>query len=341
MKFDGYRILAGSRRARATLWSRNGKDWTAQFPAVAAAAGSPARAAGAPRRRGRRAPARRHHQLPGAAERAPTERQGQLVYFVFDLLHLDGYDLTGRALEERKHALRDARRDRPATAPSATATTSSATASEFFGQACRLALEGIVSKRRDAPYEPGRGTQLAQGQVHPGAGVRDRRLHRARGQRASASARCSSASTRGRRPRRTRARSAPASPSQGARAFASGSTRLADRPVALRAPSPRRGGRPLGRSPSWWPRSSSPSGRRTAGCAIRRSRGCARTRRRRRSCASGRRSRRPRRRAATSQRPKTARVNGRERGHGAGRRRRRSLASGSPIRIASSTRTTP
>ncbi len=40
MKYDGYRIGCAVEGRAATLWSRRGKDWTAQFPEVAAAATS-------------------------------------------------------------------------------------------------------------------------------------------------------------------------------------------------------------------------------------------------------------------------------------------------------------
>ena len=156
MKFDGYRILCRIEKGRATLWSRNGRDWTAQFPAIAAAAA--------------RLPARQAFLDGEIAMLLPngttsfqalqnalsSNRQGQLVYFVFDLLHLDGQDLTGATLEARKSALETLvgpRRD--GTVRYSTHVVGHG--EEFFRQACRLSLEGVVSKRRDHPYEPGRG----------------------------------------------------------------------------------------------------------------------------------------------------------------------------------------
>ena len=93
---------AGSSTETARLLSRNGKDWTSRLPGVArAAARLPVRAA----------------MLDGevavvlpsgvtsfnALQNALGSESGdQPVYFVFDLLHLDGKDLTGSPLEERK-----------------------------------------------------------------------------------------------------------------------------------------------------------------------------------------------------------------------------------------------
>ena len=156
MKFDGYRILCRIERGRATLWSRNARDWTARFPSIAAAAG--------------RLPARQAlldgeiaMLLPNgttsfqALQNAlATDPRGQLVYFVFDLLYLDGQDLTGATLEVRKRALETlvpAGRDEAIRYSTHVA----GQGDEFFRQACRLSLEGVVSKRRDGVYEPGRG----------------------------------------------------------------------------------------------------------------------------------------------------------------------------------------
>ena len=157
MKFDGYRIVADLSGGRARLVSRSGKDWTAQFPDVAHDV--------------ERLPATRAILdgevavvLPDgttsfqALQNAMSgSRQGELAYFVFDLLHLEGYDLTGAALEERKKAL--ARLLGPG-APDLVLRLSDHVVGEgeaFFASACRLGLEGIISKRRDARYEPGRG----------------------------------------------------------------------------------------------------------------------------------------------------------------------------------------
>ena len=182
MKFDGYRVLCRIERGAARLLSRNGKDWTARLPGIARAAG----------RLGVR-----DAMLDGeAAVVLPSgvtsfnalqnalggESADEPVYFVFDLLHLDGSDLTRTPLEERKEALRallDATGADSTLRYSDHVTGNGAT---FLRHACRMALEGVVSKRRDAPYVSGRGRGVAEGQVHPGAGVRRRRLHRPGGQ---------------------------------------------------------------------------------------------------------------------------------------------------------------
>ena len=160
LKFDGYRILARVDEGRVQLLSRNDRDWTDHFPAVASAAA--------------RLPARRAlldgevaMLLPDgttsfqALQNAGAEEpRGQLVYMVFDLLHLDGHDLTGAGLEDRKRVLR-ALVDAGGAAADPVRYSDHVVGSgpEFFEQACRHGLEGIISKRRDAPYRGARGTE--------------------------------------------------------------------------------------------------------------------------------------------------------------------------------------
>jgi bifunctional non-homologous end joining protein LigD len=154
MKFDGYRILSRIEKGRATLLSRNAKDWTDRFRDVAAAAiALPARQALLD---GEIAVLLPNGTTSFQALQNADAEHGQLCYFVFDLLHLDGQDLTGATLETRKSALEALVSSRSA-GVIRYSTHVVGQGEEFFRQACRLSLEGIVAKRRDGPYEPGRG----------------------------------------------------------------------------------------------------------------------------------------------------------------------------------------
>jgi bifunctional non-homologous end joining protein LigD len=155
MKFDGYRILSRLEKGRVRLVSRNGKDWTDRFPELRdAIAGLGAERAVID---GEVAVL-----LPGGNTSFQALQNfvggaggGQLVYYVFDLLYLDGYDLSGVVLEERKAALK-----------SLVAGVSGGKirysdhvvgqGEKVFENACGMGMEGIVSKRRDTPYTPGR-----------------------------------------------------------------------------------------------------------------------------------------------------------------------------------------
>ena len=157
MKFDGYRILARLERSRVRLLSRRGLDWTARLPEVAAAvAALPARTALLDGEAAVLLPdgttsfQAMQNRLSGGAG-------GRLVYYLFDALHLDGYDLTPAPLESRKEALRTLLRDAPGDGVVLYSDHVVGGGPAFHAQACRLSLEGVVSKRRDAPYTPGRG----------------------------------------------------------------------------------------------------------------------------------------------------------------------------------------
>jgi len=151
-KFDGYRILAELDAGKVRLLSRRFKDWTAEFPDVVAAVA--------------KLPAKRALLDGEVAAVLPdgrtsfqalqNERAGaHIAYFVFDLLALDGEDLTPLALEERKARLERLVAGTPGVIKYSDHITGSGRA--FFALACQRGLEGIISKRRDKPYLPGRG----------------------------------------------------------------------------------------------------------------------------------------------------------------------------------------
>jgi len=78
----------------------------------------------------------------------------RLVYHAFDLLYLDGVDLRDRPLLERKQALKALL----AEAPKALVYVDylEGDGQRVFEHACKLGLEGVVAKRRDAPYRSGK-----------------------------------------------------------------------------------------------------------------------------------------------------------------------------------------
>jgi bifunctional non-homologous end joining protein LigD len=153
IKHDGYRIVARIEEGDVRLVSRNGKDWTKEFPQVARAVGR--LPAGTALLDGEVAAV-----LPsGATSFQALQRRGDggvpLVYFAFDLLHLDGWDLRAVGLEHRKEALHRLL----ASAPPAVRFSDHVRGRgpEFFETARAAGLEGVVSKRADAPYREGRG----------------------------------------------------------------------------------------------------------------------------------------------------------------------------------------
>src|SRR5262245_37766595 len=157
IKFDGYRIQARLDQGKVRLLTRKGLDWTDKFPNIAAAvARLPAQTAlidgeiVVEDERGISSFSRLQEALK-------AKDSDSFVYYVFDLLHLDGHDLTKLPLVERKAALKrllGAARTR--TAPIRYSEHFDQEGSLVLEQACRMSLEGIVSKRADAPYRSGR-----------------------------------------------------------------------------------------------------------------------------------------------------------------------------------------
>jgi bifunctional non-homologous end joining protein LigD len=151
LKYDGYRIGCRIDRGRATLISRNGKDWTDAFPEIA-------KAAAALRVKSALVDGEVCLVLPDgrtsfqALQNLGRGDRQRLVYFAFDLLHLDGRDLMSEPLEARKRALERIVRG-PRIRFSAHL---DADGPDAWREACRLRLEGIVSKPRDQPYLAGR-----------------------------------------------------------------------------------------------------------------------------------------------------------------------------------------
>lgn len=152
-KFDGYRILAELDRGKVRLLSRRFKDWTGAFPGIAAAIA--------------RLPAQRAVLDGEVAALLPDGRTSfqalqnrdaaNLAYFVFDLLAVDDEDLIALPLEERKARLEKLvpLRSEPGVVRYSDHVVGGGRA--FFDLACQRGLEGIISKRRSAPYQQGRG----------------------------------------------------------------------------------------------------------------------------------------------------------------------------------------
>ena len=157
IKFDGYRLLGFVSGGTAALRTRNGKDWTESFPSLATAM--------------------EKLKVKDAVldmEAVIVDEQGKssfqalqaalgdggkpenIVAYVFDLLHLDGKDLTKLPLTERKEKLesllKKSKQDRWLRYSAHIAGEGDA----MFAKACEAGLEGIIAKRANAPYVPGR-----------------------------------------------------------------------------------------------------------------------------------------------------------------------------------------
>lgn len=81
-----------------------------------------------------------------------SEADGELIYYVFDLLWLDGLDLTGLPLSERRKLLESIV---PKEGPVRYSESFNTSGTEFYAAAQKTGLEGIMAKRSDSYYTPG------------------------------------------------------------------------------------------------------------------------------------------------------------------------------------------
>jgi ATP-dependent DNA ligase len=143
VKLDGYRIGCRLDRGRATLFSRRAKDWTEPFATIAS---------GAERLRARTAllDGEVAAVTPDGRTSLHAMQEGSTIaYFVFDLLHLDGDDLTSLPIEERQVRLRELLGARPRP-PSNMSLTSWVAGFRFLRKLASIAWKES-SRRRPAP----------------------------------------------------------------------------------------------------------------------------------------------------------------------------------------------
>jgi DNA ligase D-like protein (predicted ligase) len=160
-KLDGVRVIGVRAGHGVKLYSRNGKDMTGGFPELAEAL-----CAGAPDGSvvdgeivafdGEQTSFARLQGRLGLTDPSRARATGIAVtLYLFDLLMLDGDDLTGVPLRERKALLRDAIDFED---PLRFSAHRNADGQEYLKQACESGWEGLIAKRADAPYRPGRRT---------------------------------------------------------------------------------------------------------------------------------------------------------------------------------------
>lgn len=155
IKFDGYRVQLRVEDGAATLKTRKGLDWTAKFAAIAKEADALPDAIidgeivaldhnGAPS----------FSALQAALSDGKTD---ELIFFAFDLLFADGRDHRRLPLGERKARLKTLLEARKRKSPLIRYVEHFESGGDAVLQsACKLDLEGIVSKKLDAPYRSGR-----------------------------------------------------------------------------------------------------------------------------------------------------------------------------------------
>jgi bifunctional non-homologous end joining protein LigD len=169
IKFDGYRVQLRVEDGAATLKTRKGLDWTAKFQAIAdeAATLPDALIDG-------EIVALDKHGAPDFAALQAALSDGEsdaLIFFAFDLLHADGEDLRKLPLSERKGRLKDlltTARGRRKEGLIRYVEHFETGGDAILQSACKLSLEGIVSKKLESPYRSGRSENWTKAKCRAG-----------------------------------------------------------------------------------------------------------------------------------------------------------------------------
>lgn len=167
VKLDGYRMQMRVEGGKVQLFTRKGLDWTARFPEITAAG----------------------EQLPdcildgeicaldedgvssfaGLQDALGNHETADLVFFLFDALWIDGADLRGEKLKERKAALE--RLIGKSSDPLRFLSHVKSAGDAVLEAACNMHWEGVVSKRQDAPYQSGRSGDWLKSKCRAGQEV--------------------------------------------------------------------------------------------------------------------------------------------------------------------------
>ncbi|GAA0736589.1 DNA ligase D [Sphingomonas japonica] len=149
VKYDGYRALVATGGGAAKVFTRSGLDWTTKFSGIAEASTAlpPALIDG-------EIVAFKRGKPDFSSLQAAIKDGGDMTLFAFDLLMLDGADLTTLPQVERKERLRGVLAECDDRIQFAEHVIGAG--EQLFETMCREGYEGIVSKRIDAPY---RGTR--------------------------------------------------------------------------------------------------------------------------------------------------------------------------------------
>ncbi|MEH2478203.1 bifunctional non-homologous end joining protein LigD [Nitrobacteraceae bacterium AZCC 2146] len=155
VKFDGYRIQAHLNKGRVTLYTRSGLDWTTRFVGIAASFDIPVE----------------HAIFDGeivvSVDGRPNfselqadlaeGRQDRFSYYLFDLLYLEGFDLRKSPQVERKRVLKGLFDETKLSSPIFYSEHFEIDGNEMFKHLCEQKMEGLISKKAQAPYRSERG----------------------------------------------------------------------------------------------------------------------------------------------------------------------------------------
>jgi bifunctional non-homologous end joining protein LigD len=169
VKFDGYRAQLNVEKGQAVIRTRTGLDWTERFSAIAKEAGAfPSCVLDG------EIVALDDRQLPnfGALQAAlSAEKSDDLIFYAFDLLFEGREDLRGLALSERKARLEKFLSAQSSSSRIRYVAHLESNAEAVLASACKIGLEGIISKKLDAAYTSGRSDRWLKAKCRAGQEV--------------------------------------------------------------------------------------------------------------------------------------------------------------------------
>lgn len=154
IKWDGYRAVALSNKGKVNLISRNNKSFNEKFYPVYEALQKwkiNAVLDGEVAVLNEKGVANF-----GSLQNWRSEADGELIYYLFDIVWLEGYDLTALPLTRRKEILKEII---PAEDNIRFSENFETSATEFLDAAAKMGMEGIMAKKADSIYSPGERTK--------------------------------------------------------------------------------------------------------------------------------------------------------------------------------------
>ena len=155
MKYDGYRCIAAIAGDNVQLFTRNGNDWTDTFSPLVAPFSKLTK--GSALIDGEVCAFDGNGKTDFSTLKTHLSQGGPLTFFAFDLLELEGKSLRSQSLSDRKAALEALLGSRERADAIQYSRDISGKGEQVLAALCKAGHEGVIAKRSDAKYRPGRG----------------------------------------------------------------------------------------------------------------------------------------------------------------------------------------
>ena len=156
IKYDGYRLQAHKRDTDVVLFTRSGLDWTGRFAPIASALKTLPISSAIFDGEAVVEDEKGVTNFARLVDAVKAGRSNAIVYTIFDLLELDGTNLTSHPLTHRQALLATALSSLAGNFHVRLGQHLQGDGGQIFATACEFGLEGVICKRTDKPYRSGR-----------------------------------------------------------------------------------------------------------------------------------------------------------------------------------------